>query len=571
MDLNFKMRYQDYTINELKTIIKELKFELQNESNINIEYLKQKLENLELLLNEKIDKIKNKESKTITNSNLNEENYISKICELIDISEEDINTNSKKLDDIKATYYFNPVRGGRCIIVSEDGSYLLATSFINYHKYLQDFKKGLRNGSFNENDTFDADSNPELLLMQAEKLIFNEPKNLMKAKELLLSIVSKASKFKSTVDKIYFSFNDVVEFALYNNIYKPIKEVIWVKSPYTKAYTYLAHIYNEFEDYANAIKMADLAIKWDEFNVSALFEKCDSYKRLKNVGRFKELLDIVYDKIYDIKDLARFYRTFAYYNVEIKNYEVAYALYLFSLKYQDNKLAKKMIEYIDEILNRIDYSMLENDILNIMEKNGIPIGPNRKNIAMLTSLYNDNLFDNPKNEVILASKLYSLTKDKKYTPYYEKIDKETGISVLIPRGWKESRNSKNTIFTYQTLNGSLFSISNLGKCSSDNFNEKYKESINSYNIFKDIIFDLILEKDVKLKLVQGEKLFKMALFNIRINNRLIKMAYYYSIINNYLISFSINLDDNIDADDSEFENQINIRNMMFILQNIYEV
>ena len=185
--------------------------------------------------------------------------------------------------------------------------------------------------------------------------------------------------------------------------------------------------------------------------------------------------------------------------------------------------------------------------------------------------YNDNLFDNPKNEVILASKLYSLTKDKKYTPYYEKIDKETGLSVLIPRGWKESRNSKNTIFTYQTLNGSLFSISNLGKCSSDNFNEKYKESINSYNIFKDIIFDLILEKDVKLKLVQGEKLFKMALFNIRINNRLIKMAYYYSIINNYLISFSINLDDNIDADDSEFENQINIRNMMFILQNIYEV
>lgn len=571
MDSNFKIRYQDYTINELKTIIRELKFELQNESNININYLKQKLENLELLLNEKISKIKNNEKEIITNSDLSEDNYLFKICKLLDISEKDVSTNSKKLDDLKATYYFNPVRGGRCIIVSDDGSYLLATSYINYHKYLQDFKNGYRNGSFNENEKIDDNANPELLLMQAEKLLFNVPKNLIKAKNLLVSIISKSSKYKNTIDKNYFSFCDVVEFALYSNIHKPTKEIVWIKSPYAKAYTYLSYIYNELGDYASAINMADLALKWDEFNVSALFEKCESYKRLKNIGRFKELLDTIYDKIYDAKDLARFYRIFAYYNVEIKNYEIAYALYLFSLKYQEDKIAKKMIEYIDELLNRNDYTMSENAILNIMKKNGIPIGPNRKNITKLMSLYDDTLFNNPKNETVLASKIYSLTKDRKYAPYFEKIDKTTGLSILIPRGWNESRNLKNTIFTYQTLNGSLFTISNLGKCTISEFTEKYKNNINSYNVFKDIIFDLILEKDLKLKLVQGEKLIKMALFNIRINERLIRMVYNYVIINGYMMSFSINLDDNIDANDVNFDSQINMRDMMFILQNIYEI
>lgn len=571
MDLNFKMRYQDYTINELKTIIKELKFELQNENNINIDYLKEKLENLELLLNEKINKIKNNKSENVINSNEDEGNYLTRICKLLDISKDDINANSKKLDNLKATYYFNPIRGGKCIIVSEDGSYLLATSYINYHKYLQDFRNGFRNGSFSEKSSIDDGMNPSIALIEAEKLMFNTPKNLIKAKDLLLSIVSKIAKYKNTLDKYYFSFCDVVEFALYSSIYKPSKEIIWVKTPFTKAYTYLSYIYNELGDYSSAINMADLAIKWDEFNVSALFEKCDSYKRLKNAGRFKELLDTIYDKIYDIKDLARYYRTVAYYNVEIKNYEIAYALYLFSLKYQDNKNAKKMIEYIDEILNRNYYSMAENDILNIMKKNGIPIGPNRKNITRLISLYEDNLFDNPKNEAVLASKLYSLTKDKKYAPFFEKIDKETGISILIPRGWTEYKNSKNAIFTYQTLNGCIFSVNNLGKCSNNDFAEKYKDTINSYNIFKDIIFDLVLEKDLKLKLVQDEKLFKMAIFNIRINERLIKMVYYYTIINNYMISFSINLDNNLDINNANFKNQINLQDITFILQNIYEI
>ena len=69
------------------------------------------------------------------------------IAKILDVSVEELNNNSKKLDDINATYYWNPIRGGISIIVAEDGSYLAATSGVNFDTLLEEFKKGRRNGN----------------------------------------------------------------------------------------------------------------------------------------------------------------------------------------------------------------------------------------------------------------------------------------------------------------------------------------------------------------------------------------------------------------------------------------
>lgn len=76
--------------------------------------------------------------------------WLGKIAEELQITIDNLSTNSKRLDDIKATYYWNPIRGGRSIIVSDDGKYFMANSSFDFNKLLEEFKIGKRNGNFSD-------------------------------------------------------------------------------------------------------------------------------------------------------------------------------------------------------------------------------------------------------------------------------------------------------------------------------------------------------------------------------------------------------------------------------------
>lgn len=78
-----------------------------------------------------------------------EHNYIIQLEEKLKMNKQDILKNFKRLESEKATYYWNPIRGGISLIVSDDGSYLGATSSVNFDRHLEEFKKGKRNGKFN--------------------------------------------------------------------------------------------------------------------------------------------------------------------------------------------------------------------------------------------------------------------------------------------------------------------------------------------------------------------------------------------------------------------------------------
>ena len=51
----------------------------------------------------------------------------------------------KAVDGINAYYFWNPVRGGLAVIVSEEGEKLTATSSVSFKKHLQAFLNGKRN------------------------------------------------------------------------------------------------------------------------------------------------------------------------------------------------------------------------------------------------------------------------------------------------------------------------------------------------------------------------------------------------------------------------------------------
>lgn len=70
------------------------------------------------------------------------------IAKILDVSVEELNNNSKRVEEINATFYWNPIRGGNQILVSDDGSYLASNSGVNYEALLEEFKNGKRNGNF---------------------------------------------------------------------------------------------------------------------------------------------------------------------------------------------------------------------------------------------------------------------------------------------------------------------------------------------------------------------------------------------------------------------------------------
>ena len=71
--------------------------------------------------------------------------YNNKISKLLGITEQEL--NSRIIEGINATYYYDSSRGGKHVIVDENGTYLLAGSATNYERLLEEFNHGRRNGN----------------------------------------------------------------------------------------------------------------------------------------------------------------------------------------------------------------------------------------------------------------------------------------------------------------------------------------------------------------------------------------------------------------------------------------
>ena len=83
----------------------------------------------------------------------NQDLYLNQISKIIELSIEKTIENSVRLCEYNATYYYNLINTNYCIIVSDDGSYLLTSAdIVRFEKLLSLFKKGNRNGDFDLDD-----------------------------------------------------------------------------------------------------------------------------------------------------------------------------------------------------------------------------------------------------------------------------------------------------------------------------------------------------------------------------------------------------------------------------------
>lgn len=99
-----------------------------------------------------------------------------RLAQMLDMSLEELEKNNSRVDECNATYYWNNSRGGLSFLVEDNGNYLGAASSVSKEKLIEEFKKGRRNGTLN-NESFTEFSN----------LNFLEIKELVKNKIALLS------------------------------------------------------------------------------------------------------------------------------------------------------------------------------------------------------------------------------------------------------------------------------------------------------------------------------------------------------------------------------------------------
>lgn len=66
-------------------------------------------------------------------------------AQVLKISQEEANKQSKVIEDIDARYYWDSQRGGLHVIIKSNGEKLAASSSISYQKLLNAFKDGKRN------------------------------------------------------------------------------------------------------------------------------------------------------------------------------------------------------------------------------------------------------------------------------------------------------------------------------------------------------------------------------------------------------------------------------------------
>lgn len=349
-----------------------------------------------------------------------------------------------------------------------------------------------------------------------------------------------------------------------------------------RAYSYLSYIYNEEGNYEEALNVIEKQIKIASLNLSSYFEKSEIYKMQKMWEEFKNETLKIYDKIYDARDLAHYYRNLGYYYIEMNRFHLAYALYSASTKFENNKNAYLEMDCINQKLNRPKYNMTAEEGIKLLNDNNIAFGPKQENLNMLVEIYSTEkeLIKNPSTEMLLAKKIYYLTKDKKFAPFFEAFDKTTGCSILIPRSWKpvepeviKEKFCSNQMFAIYTDTNALFQAVYDGKCAEKYFNEAYNLNVSNIKNNKRFNTKLLKESIIDLKLEQGFKRFNQALFEIITNeNKKIYLYHDFTLINGIFVDFSINVDPNIDYNDySKFNNQKNVHDLINVLSSILEI
>ena len=206
--------------------------------------------------------------------------------------------------------------------------------------------------------------------------------------ELNLFVETSTYMFKDDKVSKYFTPSNAIEFIFIEED-EQSDNVKDTGVQYSMGYCYIGSLYIDKKDFKKAQENFDLAIKWNPYNNTARFEKAEMYKMQNDLKNFYKLTTEAYNYLYEPEDLSRYYRNLGYYYIEKKKYELARALYLYSIQFDPSKKDQAINElaYIDSLFKKELPEMSE--VAKIIGKNDIPLFFYGRNVAIIISLYKE--------------------------------------------------------------------------------------------------------------------------------------------------------------------------------------
>ena len=211
--------------------------------------------------------------------------------------------------------------------------------------------------------------------------------DFMKAKATMESILAAVEgSYGEDEDNIYMSFNHIMEMYIYHFYYKPVKEVKSTDIEYNVLYRTYGFILAQLEEYENAIKAHENAMKWNPVDLDSILSLGEVYKHNNDLDNFMKTTKQAYKYCCTRATMARFYRNVAFYYVEKYKPEVARALYAYSNIYYQTENANNELEYIAKSTDcktpKYDLATLQ----QILKENDIELGPDSTTIGIIYRL-----------------------------------------------------------------------------------------------------------------------------------------------------------------------------------------
>lgn len=214
---------------------------------------------------------------------------------------------------------------------------------------------------------------------------------------------------KESDDEEWYTFNNCVEFILYAQNNKTDKKIMDMNYKCNTAYYFMAMIDFENKNYEEAIKKLNKALKWNPYDIKVLFEKAENYKVMGDLKKYYTSTLDLFDKIYSMEDLARYYRNLGYYFIEEKQWDLAKAMYLYSVRFENNPVALQELKYILAKSNNETLPAKE-DLKDILKENRIPTFIDKNVIKSINSIQEKII--NEHDEKTAVGKFIIKLKDK---------------------------------------------------------------------------------------------------------------------------------------------------------------
>lgn len=227
------------------------------------------------------------------------------------------------------------------------------------------------------------------VLEQAQNQVAEQ--NYEQGLSLLESLVEKidavAPRFDADSEHEYLCFDNVLEEILYGKLYDPGKVIRHVPQEYADTYLVYGNLLLEMGRQKEARKALLKAKRWNPMKVETLFELSEIYKQNQQLKKYLEINITALSQAYTARNLARCYRNLGYYYVEKEKYELAVALYCFSVKFdKENRIPEAALQYIQHKWGKRVVPPSFEQCRELFAAHGLQLGANELVISIAVAL-----------------------------------------------------------------------------------------------------------------------------------------------------------------------------------------